>query len=137
MYFLKFKHKHYKCQEKNFFHITNKKSCCFEKNPYWIARNIFDHVRKTLECKLEGGWNTAPVVLERGTGSCSEYSFCFIALCRAAGLPARYVGSIVVQGDDACLDGVFHRWPQVYLPSDGWIDIDPQGGDKKNHGTGP
>lgn len=102
-----------------------------ENNPYWIARKIFDHVRKTLEYKLEGGWNTAPVVLKRGTGSCSEYSFCFIALCRAAGLPARYVGSIVVRGDDASLDGVFHRWPQVYLPHYGWIDMDPQGGDKE------
>ncbi len=101
-----------------------------EKNTYWIARKIFDHVRKTLEYKLEGGWNTAPVVLKRGTGSCSEYTFCFIALCRAAGLPARYVGSIVVRGDDACLDGVFHRWPQVYLPNYGWLHIDPQGGDK-------
>ena len=102
-----------------------------EKNPYWIARKVFDHVRKTLEYKLEGGWNTAPVVLKRGTGSCSEYSFCFIALCRAAGLPARYVGSIVVRGDDASLDGVFHRWPQVYLPNYGWIHMDPQGGDEE------
>ena len=101
-----------------------------EKNPYWIARKIFDHVRNTLEYKLEGGWNTAPVVLKRGTGSCSEYTFSFIALCRAAGLPARYVGSVVVRGDDASLDDVLHRWPEVYLPNYGWIPIDPQGGDK-------
>ncbi len=101
-----------------------------EQNPYWIARKIFDYVRKNLEYKLEGGWNVAPVVLERGTGSCSEYTFSFIALARAAGLPARYVGAIVVRGDDASLDEVFHRWPEIYLPNYGWIPIDPQGGDK-------
>ena len=101
-----------------------------EKNPYWIARKIFDYVRISLDYKLEGGWNVAPVVLKRGTGSCSEYTFSFIALCRAAGLPTRYVGSIVVRGDDASLDDVFHRWPEVYLPNYGWIPIDPQGGDK-------
>ena len=101
-----------------------------EKNPYWIARKFFDHVRNTLEYKMEGGWNTAPVVLKRGTGSCSEYTFSFVALCRAAGLPARYVGAIVVRGDDASLDESFHRWPEVYLPNYGWIPIDPQGGDK-------
>jgi len=101
-----------------------------ETNPYWMARRIFDYVRKTLEYKLEGGWNIAPVVLERGTGSCSEYTFAFIALCRAAGIPARYVGAIVVRGDDASLDDVFHRWPEIYLPGYGWIPIDPQGGDK-------
>ncbi len=101
-----------------------------EQNPYWVARKIFDYVRDKLEYKLEGGWNVAPVVLKRGTGSCSEYTFSFIALCRAAGLPARYVGSIVVRGDDASMDDVFHRWPEVYLPNYGWIPIDPQGGDK-------
>ena len=101
-----------------------------ETNPYYMARRIFDHVRNTLEYKLEGGWNAAPVVLQRGTGSCSEYSFCFIALCRAAGIPARYVGAIVVRGDDASLDEVFHRWPEIWLPSYGWVPIDPQAGDK-------
>jgi len=101
-----------------------------EKNPYWIARKIFDYVRNTLEYSLEGGWNVAPFVLNRGTGSCSEYTFSFIALARSAGLPARFVGAIVVRGDDASMDDVFHRWPEIYLPQYGWIPIDPQGGDK-------
>jgi transglutaminase-like putative cysteine protease/glutamine cyclotransferase len=101
-----------------------------ETNPYWIARNIFNYVRNNLEYKLEGGWNVAPVVLQRGTGSCSEYTFSFISLCRAAGLPARYLGSLVVRGDDASMDEYFHRWPEIYLPNYGWIPIDPQGGDK-------
>jgi transglutaminase-like putative cysteine protease len=103
-----------------------------EKNPYYIARKIFDYVREHLEYKMEGGWNVAPMVLKRGTGSCSEYSFSFIALCRAAGLPARYVGAIVVRGDDASMDDMFHRWPEVYLPNYGWVPIDPQGGDKSS-----
>ena len=102
-----------------------------EANPYKIARRIFDYVGDTLTYKLEGGWNAAPVVLKRGTGSCSEFSFCFIALCRAAGVPARYVGAFVVRGDDASLDDVFHRWPQVYLPSYGWVRMDAQAGDKR------
>ncbi len=102
-----------------------------EKNPYRMARKIFDYLRNTLEYKLEGGWNVAPVVLKRGSGSCSEYTLSFIALARAAGLPARYVGSIVVRGDDASFDDVFHRWAEVYLPNYGWIPIDPSGGDKK------
>lgn len=101
-----------------------------ERNPYYIMRRMFDHVRGAMEYKLEGGWNAAPVVLERGTGSCSEYTFAFVALCRAAGLPARYVGALVVRGDDASLDNTFHRWPEVYLPGYGWVPVDPQAGDK-------
>lgn len=101
-----------------------------ETNPYRMARRIFNYVRNNLEYKMEGGWNAAPVVLQRGTGSCSEYTFSFIALCRALGLPARYVGALVVRGDDASLDEYFHRWPEIYLPNYGWVPIDPQGGDK-------
>ena len=100
-----------------------------ETNPYWIARKIFRYVIDHMEYELAGGWNIAPAVLERGNGSCSEYSFVYIAMCRAAGLPARYAGSIVVRGDDASYDDVFHRWVEVYLPNYGWIPVDPSGGD--------
>lgn len=100
-----------------------------EKNPYWIARKIYNYCIDHIEYEMAGGWNVAPAILERGNGSCSEYTFVYIAMCRAAGLPARYVGSVVVRGDDASLDPVFHRWAEVYLPHYGWIPVDPSGGD--------
>ncbi len=100
-----------------------------ERNPYWIARNIYNYCIEHLEYEMSGGWNVAPAVLKRGNGSCSEYTFVYISMCRAAGLPARYVGSIVVRGDDASLDEVFHRWVEVYIPNYGWIPVDPSGGD--------
>ncbi len=70
--------------------------------------------------------------IKRGTGSCSEYTFAFIALCRAAGLPARYQGSVVVRGDDASIDDAFHRWAEIYLPNYGWIPVDASRGDAKS-----
>jgi len=100
-----------------------------ETNPYWIGRRIFNYVIDHIEYELAGGWNIAPTVLDRGNGSCSEYSFVYIAMCRAAGLPARFAGSVVVRGDDACWDEVFHRWVEIYLPGFGWIPVDPSGGD--------
>ncbi len=101
-----------------------------EENAYWVARKIFDHIIERMHYELAGGWNIAPTVLERGSGSCSEYSFVFIAMSRAAGLPARYAGSVVIRGDDASTDDVFHRWVEVYLPNYGWIPVDPSRGDK-------
>ncbi|MEA3297745.1 MAG: transglutaminase domain-containing protein [candidate division Zixibacteria bacterium] len=102
-----------------------------ENNPYWIARRIFKYIIDHVEYELSGGWNVAPTVLARGNGSCSEYSFVYIAMCRSAGLPARYVGSVAIRGDDASRDDVFHRWVEVYLPGYGWIPVDPSGGDRK------
>jgi transglutaminase-like putative cysteine protease len=102
-----------------------------EKRPYWIAQRIYHYIMRRMHYELVGGWNVAPVVLERGSGSCSEYSFVMISMCRAAGLPARYAGSIVVRGDDASRDDVFHRWVEVYLPHYGWVCVDPSGGDSE------
>jgi transglutaminase-like putative cysteine protease len=101
-----------------------------EKNPYWMARRIYRYVMDHMTYSLEGGWDTAPEVLRRGSGSCSEYSFAFIALCRAVGIPARYLGGIVTRGDDAFVDNVFHRWTEIWLPGYGWIPIDADRGDK-------
>jgi len=102
-----------------------------EKNPYWMARKIYDYITDHLEYEMIGGWDIPEVVLKRGSGSCSEYTFSFVALCRAAGVPARYQGSIVVRGDDASIDEAFHRWAQIYLPNYGWVPVDANRGDAK------
>ena len=103
-----------------------------ETNPYWMMRKIFGYIIAHMHYELAGGWNIAPAVLERGNGSCSEYSFVFISMCRAAGLPARYSGSIAQRGDLASEDEVFHRWCEIYLPKVGWLPVDPSGGDSES-----
>ncbi len=100
-----------------------------ETNAYWVAWKIYRYIQERMFYKLSGGWNVAPTVLTRGSGSCSEYTFVMVSMCRAAGLPARYQGSVVIRGDDASRDDVFHRWVEVYLPNYGWIPVDPSGGD--------
>ncbi|NIO49666.1 MAG: hypothetical protein GTN73_09570 [Candidatus Aminicenantes bacterium] len=102
-----------------------------EKNPYWIARRIYDFLGNHLTYNLKplGGWNPAPTVLKRGTASCSEYSYSMIALCRTLGVPIRYVGAVSRRGDDASYDDVYHRWTEVYLPPYGWIPFDANKGD--------
>lgn len=106
-----------------------------ETNPWWIARRLAHAVGARMGYDLAGGWEPAPVVLERGSGSCSEYTFAFLALCRIAGLPARYVGAVVVRGEDGSCDETFHRWAQVYLPPFGWVDWDVQAADAPLPGT--
>jgi streptogramin lyase len=109
-----------------------------EKNIYWIARRIYDFLGENLSYNLKplGGWNPAPTVLKRGTASCSEYCYSMIALCRALGVPIRYVGAVSRRGDDASFDDVYHRWTEVYLPPYGWIPFDANKGDR-GEGTLP
>jgi transglutaminase-like putative cysteine protease len=111
---------------------TVKKVVGDEKSPYWIARKLYDFIIDHLKYEMVGGWDIPEVVLKRGSGSCSEYTYSFVALCRAAGVPARYQGSIVVRGDDASIDEAFHRWAQIYLPNYGWVPVDANRGDAKS-----
>jgi len=102
-----------------------------EKHPYWIARKAFNWVIDHLEYEMVGGWDVPATLIERGTGSCSEYAFLYIAMCRVAGLPARYEAGTALRGDDASVDEAFHRWVEVYLPNYGWVPVDPSRGDKE------
>ncbi len=113
----------------SFIKSSVKKAVGKEKNPYWMARRIFNYIIENMEYERVGGWDVAPLILKRGKGSCSEYSYVMISMLRSVGIPARYVGSVVRIGDNASIDRVFHRWVEVYLPGAGWLPVDPSGGD--------
>jgi len=93
-------------------------------NPYWIARNIHDYVANRLTYLNDHRWDDAETVYLQQHGSCSEYTILFIALCRANGLPARYVGGTRQRQEGTYVDTVYHRWAEVYLPPYGWIPVD-------------
>jgi hypothetical protein len=93
-------------------------------NPYWIARNVHDFVARRLSYSNDGQWDDAETVYLRRNGSCSEYSFLFIALCRANGVPARYVAGTRQRKEGVYVDTLFHRWAEIYLPPYGWVPVD-------------
>jgi transglutaminase-like putative cysteine protease len=69
-------------------------------------------------------------VLKNRRGVCQDFAHLHIACVRALGLPARYVsgyletlpppGKQKLVGADAS-----HAWVQVFIPPNGWVDIDP------------
>lgn len=61
---------------------------------------------------------TAAQALAGGEGVCQDYAHIFLALCRMAGYPARYVAGMM-EGE-----GATHAWTEVW---DGgmWIGLDP------------
>ncbi len=101
-----------------------------ETNYYWKVRRLHDYVISHIEYERDNRWAPAPECLQTGKGSCSEYTFTFVALCRAAGIPARYEAGGHIRSDLPYEDTVFHRWAQVYFPRVGWVPIDPTWDDK-------
>jgi hypothetical protein len=81
---------------------------------------VTSHVRYSYEEQERGAlW-----ALENGTGDCSEYSYLFVALCRASGIPARLnVGFGFRPSEENTTDG--HMWAEYYLQNYGWVPVDP------------
>jgi Transglutaminase-like superfamily len=68
--------------------------------------------------------SVASTVLARASGDCSEFSLLFVALSRAAGIPARrVVGLAATEADNAPAFG-FHAWAEVALDGH-WVQVDP------------
>ncbi|MBN2065331.1 MAG: transglutaminase domain-containing protein [Candidatus Thermoplasmatota archaeon] len=95
-----------------------------EQNLLRKAKKLHNYVINHLEYVLDDVWDDAPTVLKRGNGSCSEYCSAYIALCRAADIPARYKGGTICKKEAPYEDRVYHRIAEIYLPSYGWVPID-------------
>jgi transglutaminase-like putative cysteine protease len=87
----------------------------------WICENMFRDP-KTIGC----GKGDVCQLLERPGGKCTDISSVFIALARAAGVPAREVFSVRLgkkpQQDVTTWQ---HCWAEFFLPGYGWVSVDP------------
>lgn len=72
---------------------------------------------------LDSGDSTVAGVLERRTGDASDCAHVALALLRYVGMPARYVSGYLFRR--AVMELQSHAWVEVFLPSTGWIGVDP------------
>ena len=83
-----------------------------------LADRINDWVYGSMTYRNEvtGVRTTAAEALALGSGVCQDYAHVMLAICRAAGLPSRYVsGHMIGQGGT-------HAWVEVVLPAEGGRD---------------
>ncbi len=60
-------------------------------------------------------------------GVCQDFAHVFIAVCRAAQLPCRYVSGYLVtrRARSSEGSGASHAWVEVLIPRHGWCALDP------------
>ena len=91
-----------------------------EVNSWRAAEKLCEWVHTAItEKKMSGGFGSSLTVLETLSGDCTEHTVLFIALARAAGIPARICSGITFAKDAF----YYHFWPEVYVGS--WIQMDP------------
>ena len=90
-----------------------------QRNPRVVAERINRWVYDSLNKRITFGIPSALQVLRSRGGDCNEHAQLFVALARAAGIPAR------VDAGLAYIDGKFyyHAWPEIFLRD--WVSVDP------------
>jgi transglutaminase-like putative cysteine protease len=83
-----------------------------------ICAWVYGNVRTSFSARL----TNALEVMNSLEGDCTEHSVLFVALARAAGLPAREVAGLIYM-DGGKPGFYFHEWAKVWVGK--WIDVDP------------
>ena len=91
-----------------------------EVNSWRAAEKLCRWVYASIkEKKMSGGFASSLTALQSRSGDCTEHTVLFIALARAAGIPARICSGIVFAKDAF----YYHFWPEVYVGK--WVQMDP------------
>ncbi|MCB9744763.1 MAG: transglutaminase domain-containing protein [Alphaproteobacteria bacterium] len=91
------------------------------------AERLTDWVHEYLYKAPTIGVPNALEVLRVGQGDCNEHTALYVALARAAGMPARIAAGVVFS-DRIGSTGAFyyHAWPEVWMgEAGGWVPVDP------------
>jgi hypothetical protein len=93
-------------------------------DPRARAERLVRHVNALIEKKPTLSLPSAIEVLRTRVGDCNEHATLYVALARAAGLPARMATGLVH------LHGAFyyHAWAEVYVATKAgglWLPVDP------------
>lgn len=96
-----------------------------------IIANIHDSEHPELPTEAASGGNVA-ATLKSQRGTSVDMASAFVALCRAAGIPARTViGFKLPQRMRQGMITGHHGWAEFWLEGSGWVPVDPAEG-KRN-----
>ena len=104
--------------------ITNKKLKISTKARA-VYQWVIENTARDPDVKGCGTGEVEKVIAKKG-GKCADISSVFVAVARAAGVPAREVfGLRLGKKDEEDMTGGHHCWGEFYVPGYGWVPADP------------
>jgi transglutaminase-like putative cysteine protease len=90
------------------------------------VRAFYDYIGDQLVYSPNGqNWGAQAALGPMGA-DCTEYSDLLVALSRAQHIPARYFeGLLYLDKGTQAIAQTEHAWPDVFMPSIGWVALDP------------
>lgn len=96
--------------------------------PLAKARAIYDYTVDNLTYDKSGtGWGKGDILYacDAKRGNCTDFHALLIGLCRASGIPARFIiGFPLPEGKKEGSIAGYHCWAEFYIEGKGWIPAD-------------
>lgn len=99
-----------------------------ESTPYHTALSYCSYVYKefnyiqgvtTVQTKLDEIWQLK-------AGVCQDFAHILAQMLRMANIPAKYVSGYICPNKNGMRgEGATHAWVEAYIPSYGWLGLDP------------
>jgi transglutaminase-like putative cysteine protease len=90
------------------------------------VRAFYEYIGNNLVYTYNGANWGAQAALGPMGADCTEYTDLLVALSRAKGIPARYFeGLLYLDKGTESIAKQEHAWPDIYMPSVGWVGLDP------------
>jgi len=97
-------------------------------DPLQKAQRIYDYVLFAMSQDAHGagtGRGDALWAAESHRGDCTDFHSLFIAMARAAGIPARFaIGFSLPEAQEQGTVQGYHSWAEFYVNGRGWIPVD-------------
>jgi len=101
-------------------------------NSFLFAKALFLWLKENTAYQIHndiGSVQPAAVTFQKKTGDCDDLSFLYISLCRAVGVPARFIRGYLLSEDiTGNMIATPHAWTEVFgggsMGNEGWIPVE-------------
>jgi hypothetical protein len=103
-------------------------------NTFLITKEIFKWLKKSTEYSLHSNTShvqPAYLTCQQKTGDCDDLTFLYISLCKAVGIPSRFISGYLCEESNGSVKTTGHVWAEVFvggnLGKNGWIPVECAG----------
>jgi len=86
----------------------------------WISKNLGHTKDKIMKSKVFRKRTAEGIIRDKYTTGCTDIALVFIALCRAKGIPTKYIEAVRKESDGSS----GHVFAECFI-NNGWIVVDP------------